>query len=507
MAITYKTQGAGVGTETSGAALSPQCPATVDAGDILIAHVFWEGTTTAPSTPSGWDLLSGPHVIETTIARHWVFGRIADGTEDGAAVAFGAPAVTTQRGARIYSFAGRVAGTITELVTGFAPTSHATDPQMPTVSTTLAGALAVALIAQNDNNTFGNPTGESGGDWVEALAAEFSANLTPGFSMGICSATPTGDPGTITGGSIATTNDPVGVIGFEIKQSNNIAVAPSVGTVVVAGIAPTVSATNNQNITTAVGTIVISGLAPTANIGVLISTAVGEVSIVGVEPTVSVTDNKNITTDIGLVSIEGLVPTISVTDNKNIIADVGSVLISGLEPTVQTPVSIQSGLGEVTIDGLAPTVSVTNHIAVFPETGTVVISGMEPSVGSGLNVTPGIGEVIIAGFAPTINVTASAQTQTGEVVIEGLAPTIQTPLNIITGLGEVVIDGLVPIISIGGGEALVETKTGLVLVSGIAPTVTGGRKRFLIRKSRVANDANKFSTVDHANLKSKVDDI
>lgn len=215
MAIAYKSQGAGASTETSGAALSPLCPAVVDAGDILIAHVFWEGTTSAPSTPAGWSALYGPAVIETTIARHWVFGKIADGTEGGAAAAFGNPAVTTQRGARIYSFSGRVSGTITDLVNGFAETSHATDPQMPTVTTQSTGAMAVALVAQNDNNAFASPTGETGGDWVEAVA-EYTVALTPGFSLGIETCIPTSDPGTVTGGAMATTNDPCGVIGFQI---------------------------------------------------------------------------------------------------------------------------------------------------------------------------------------------------------------------------------------------------------------------------------------------------
>lgn len=218
MAITYKSAGAGVSTETSGAALSPQCPAVVDANDVLIAHVFWEGTTDAPATPGTWTLLSGPHVIETTIARHWIFGKIAAGTEDGAAVAFGAPAVTTQRAARIYSFSGFVSGIITDLVRGFAHLSHATDPQMPTVTTTVAGALAVACVAQNDNNATGDATGESGGDWVEAVA-EYTAALTPGFTIQIQTCTPTGNPGTVTGGAVATTNDPCGVIGFEIRPS------------------------------------------------------------------------------------------------------------------------------------------------------------------------------------------------------------------------------------------------------------------------------------------------
>lgn len=219
MAITYKSQGAGVSSETSGVSLSPACPATVDANDILIAHIFWEGTTTAPSTPIGWTLLSGPHVIETTIARHWVFGRLADGTtEDGLAVVFSlTPAVTTQRAARIYSFAGWVSGAITDNVRGFAATSHATDPQMPSVTTTVAGSLAVALVAQNDNNAFAAPTGESGGDWVEAVA-EYTVALTPGLSLGIETAA-MASIGTISGGAMATTNDPCGVIGFEIRAS------------------------------------------------------------------------------------------------------------------------------------------------------------------------------------------------------------------------------------------------------------------------------------------------
>lgn len=218
MAIQYKSAGAGVSTETSGAALSPACPATVDANDILIGHVYWEGTTDAPSTPSGWTLLDGPQVVQSTIGRKWVFGRIADGSEDGAAVAFGSPAVTTQRGARIYSFSGYVSGTITQIVKDFAFLSHATDPKMPTVTTSAAGALAVALVAQNDNNTAGNATGESGGDWTEAVA-EYVAALTPGLMMQIQTCTPTSDPGTVSGGSVATTNDPCGVVAFQILDA------------------------------------------------------------------------------------------------------------------------------------------------------------------------------------------------------------------------------------------------------------------------------------------------
>lgn len=218
MAIAYKSAGAGASSETSGAAVSPASPATVDAGDILIIHAYFEGTATAPSTPSGFTLLHGPEIIETTIGRHWIYGKIADGSEDGAANALGTQAVTTMRSGRCYSFSGRTWGTITELVRGFAATSHATDPQMPTVTTTINGALAVACVAQNDNNTAGSATGESGGDWTEAVA-EYTAALTPGLMLQLQTCTPTADPGTVSGGSVATTNDPCGVIGFEIRPS------------------------------------------------------------------------------------------------------------------------------------------------------------------------------------------------------------------------------------------------------------------------------------------------
>lgn len=90
MAIAYSSARAGTGTETSGAALQPACPATVNANDILIAHMLYTGTTTGPSTPSGWTLLYGPANVGTTAtARHWCFGRLADGSEDGATVDFG----------------------------------------------------------------------------------------------------------------------------------------------------------------------------------------------------------------------------------------------------------------------------------------------------------------------------------------------------------------------------------------------------------------------------------
>src|SRR5512134_2310852 len=115
MAVAYKGAGAGVSTQTSAADLSPAFPATVDAGDIALLFTGWEGTSNTPNTPAvgdGWvPLVSAQGVgSASTVARVWVFGKICDGTEDGATVALGNPSVGDMRCARIFTFSGRTAG-------------------------------------------------------------------------------------------------------------------------------------------------------------------------------------------------------------------------------------------------------------------------------------------------------------------------------------------------------------------------------------------------------------
>lgn len=431
MAIAYKSQGAGVATETSGAALSPACPATVDAGDILLLHIFWEGTTTAPSPPGDWTLLSGPHVIQTTIARHWVYGKIADGTEDGATVACGSPAVTTQRAARIYSFSGRTSGTIAELVKDFTHISNANDPQGPSVTTTKAGALAVALVAQNDNNTIGAFTGQSGGTWAEAVA-EFTANLTPGLLLQIQTCTPTGDPGSVSGGSFNTTNDPCGTIGFQILPDASVSVTPDVGAPVVTGLAPTAQVTDHKNLTPGVGEVAVSGLAPTA-VGTdhkNVSPGVGEVVVTGLAPTAQVSSGTDMTPGLGEVSVSGLAPTFQTTDHKSVTPAAGSMDVAGLAPIAQVTdhKTVTPAVGEPTVTGFAPTAQVSDHKEVTPALGQVAVAGQAPTVqvSDHKSLTPGVAAVQVQGLAPEFGTTDPKTMTPGvaELSVTGFAPTV-----------------------------------------------------------------------------------
>jgi hypothetical protein len=270
MAITYKSAGTGVSTETSGGALSPTCPATVDAGDILILFAAYEGTTTAPVAPGGiWSLLDGPRDVGTAsvVARTWVYGAIAAGSEDGAAVALGTPAVTTQRAARIYSFAGRVAGTVSDLVNGFSAALEGdTDPTGPTVTTTQAGALACALVYQHDNNTLETFAGSSD-TWTErGTVGGYIFALTPGGVLDLLTATPAADPGTVSGGAMTVVNDPWNVTGFQIRASVPVTATPTTLALVLNGFAPTVTASDHKRPSPANAALTIATFAPTVTV-------------------------------------------------------------------------------------------------------------------------------------------------------------------------------------------------------------------------------------------------
>lgn len=483
MAITYNSQGAGASTETTLAALSPLCPATVAAGDILIGHVYWEGILDAPETPANWTLLSGPHVIQTTVARHWLFGKIADGTEDGAAVAFGAPASVNQRAARIYSFAGRTAGTITELVTGFAATSHATDPQMPTVTTTLAGALAVAVIGQNDNNAFASPTGESGGNWVEAVA-EYTVALTPGLSIGIVTCTPTADPGTVTGGSDNTGNDPCGVLGFQIMQSANQTVSAGVGALDMAGFAPTITTSSNQIASAGAGALDLTGLAPTvtASDHQTVLPGVGALDMIGFAPTVTAGSGTAVNAGLGALDMTGFAPVVSVSDNQIVSAGLGALDMTGLAPTVTASdhQTVSAGLGSLDMTGFSPNATASDHQTVLAGLGSLDLAGFAPMAVIGNVVYVDVGSLDMAGFAAVVTASNNqiVSAGLGALDLTGLSPTVTASdhQTVSAGLGSLDMIGFAPIVTASSGVTA-EPGVGALDMTGFAPTisVSGGQ--------------------------------
>ena len=379
MAIAYKSRGAGVVTEASGGALTPLCPATVDAGDILIAHCAYEGTTTTPGTPANWTLLGGPYTVESAY-RHWIFGKVADGTEDGAGgCAFGTPAVTTLRVARIYSFSGRVAGNIDQLVTpgSFAHLSHATDPAFPDVTTTKAGALAVACLFQADDNAQADVTGESGGGWAEHVVdGEYiQAATTPDTCLHMYTCTPTANPGTVTGGVCATVNDPVGVIGFQIRD-NVVATASNAepGSYGITGAAA--GAVANRPSNAEAGSYTVTGADAEAVVDVaeqhISSNAEpGSYSVSGVDATGAVAVPSN--AEPGSISVSGAEAAAVVAVPSN--AEPGEVVVSGADANDTQVLNSHAEPGAVTVTGAAASAVVS--LLSNAELGTYDLSGAD----------------------------------------------------------------------------------------------------------------------------------
>jgi len=220
VAIAYASAGAGNGTETSGAQLQLACPATVAANDVLIAHVTHLDITSSPTAPANWDLLYGPANLGTgtAVGRSWVYGKLAIGNEDGVTLDWGNPAVGSGRYGRIYSFSGYSSGVLADLVGGFSDTPTEGTIPLPTVTTSIAGALAVALLTQDDNNAFAAAGAVTGGTWAEPVAEFVSTTIgAQGCITGIQTCTPTADPGTVTGGTANATADEGSTIGFEIR--------------------------------------------------------------------------------------------------------------------------------------------------------------------------------------------------------------------------------------------------------------------------------------------------
>lgn len=421
MAIAYKSSGAGAGTETSGAALNLVCPATVDANDILIAHVLHTGTSTAPTTPSGWSLLYGPANVGTTAtARHWCFGKLADGSEDGATISFGTAGGTNGRAGRIYSFSGYASGVLADVVpaASFSDIPHATDPQGPTVTTTRVGALAVALCCQDDNNTPPAITGMSGGTWAEQ-AEYVNATWGPqGIQMSINTCTPTSNPGTVSGGSIAITNDEAGTIGFEIRDAApaNVEVTPSTSTLTLTTFAPTVAVTNNVSVTPSTAALTLSTFAPTvtATNHQNVTPTTAALTVTMFTPTVTASNHQTVVPSPASLVLTAFAPTATTSNHQNVTPTTTTLTLTTFAPTVSTGNNqeVVPSTATLNLTMFAPTVTATNHQVVTPTPVSLSLSTFAPTVtvGGNVGVIPTPASLTMTTYAPTVEITTSGPT-------------------------------------------------------------------------------------------------
>ncbi len=165
-AINVTFVGAGSGSGTTGNP-TPSYPTGLQANDLILLQVTVRDTVTTPTIPSGFTLLYGPD--STGIGRQWIYYRISDGTQTGTiTVTIGN---STVKIARMYAFRNVALSNFAE-GGGF---GFGTVSTISAQSVTTGGPkrLALSFVFENYNNAVDSFTGETGGDWTEAVA-EFS---------------------------------------------------------------------------------------------------------------------------------------------------------------------------------------------------------------------------------------------------------------------------------------------------------------------------------------------
>jgi hypothetical protein len=185
--------GAGTANYAASGNLTPAFPATIEYRNLFILQVTIRNTSETPTTPSGWTLLYGPD--STGTGRQWLYYKFAVGTESGTLT------VTTNAStycmARIYVFENVALSSFTE----GADFGTGTDDSIecPSLTTINTKRLAVAFVFLNESLDVGDFTGESGGDWEEAVAEVKYPSYTVGC-LQLQTAT-MASAGTISGGS------------------------------------------------------------------------------------------------------------------------------------------------------------------------------------------------------------------------------------------------------------------------------------------------------------------
>jgi hypothetical protein len=204
---------AGTGSGGSGYYVYPTYPNGLQTNDLILLQVTVRDTTTTPTTPAGFTLLYGPD--STGTGRQWIYYKFSDGTESGS-ITVTIIGYSTKL-ARMYAFRNVALSSFTEgggFGSGLGSIINA-----QSVTTTGSNRLAVSFVFVNDDNAVGDFTGETGGNWQEAVSEFTYTYYYYGWDGCVQLQTATmASAGTISGGNYTMSySDPWGVRAFALK--------------------------------------------------------------------------------------------------------------------------------------------------------------------------------------------------------------------------------------------------------------------------------------------------
>lgn len=217
--VTYVGAGAGVsGTSQrySATTLNVAYPSDLAADDLLIMQVTVRSTSyAAPTTPSGWTLLSGTPDSSSSTVRQYIYYKFATGSETGSqSISFAATGQYTGYTlmARMYAFRNVALTSFTE--GGGVGSGNSATITGQAVTTTGDNRLALAFVFVADNNNVGS---FSGGNWAEAAEYQYNGPYSGDDGCIQLQTATMVSAGTISGGSYTMDDsDPWGVRAFAL---------------------------------------------------------------------------------------------------------------------------------------------------------------------------------------------------------------------------------------------------------------------------------------------------
>jgi hypothetical protein len=186
-----------------GPELNASCPATVNAGDFLIAHVVVRAASANPTINSvvagGWT--QEYHDTSANITQA-VFYKIADGTEDGATVAFAGTNPDGEGGFGAFARVHRISGVALAAMFESGGGLTGTDTSIEYIDVVTGGdnRLFCLFIGVSDDNVVGDVSGESGAAIAKAVA-DYTTTTGGDATLSFQIATVATGGTTVTGGS------------------------------------------------------------------------------------------------------------------------------------------------------------------------------------------------------------------------------------------------------------------------------------------------------------------
>jgi hypothetical protein len=188
--------GVTVSTFTSSTSHAVIMPASVSAGDLLVAQIGIVSAR-AITTPAGWTLVDadGRTALETSAATQAVFARTADGSEGGTTVDF-ATTTACHMVASVHHFDG---DTVTPgLVYAFGVSNINPNPDAPPIPVPWGAtdSYAMAFCSNQFRNPYSTyPSGYSEGRWDASGAGSVAAVVTSASAVKQLSSAASEDPG------------------------------------------------------------------------------------------------------------------------------------------------------------------------------------------------------------------------------------------------------------------------------------------------------------------------